>query len=193
MIRGRGAIFGTRGWWTLVVAYVAALFALQPRLGFIVDAAKERWGDAMFARGMLTATVLAGLLFAVLVVRVWRQASATDRGLLLVVAGLYIVGVALLDVPQERLHYVEYGVLAALIHLGCVGSGMSPGRAALVAIVATSALGALDEVLQGAFWERRYFDWRDVQLNIQAAVLGALAGLAVGRASRRDPLRSAPK
>jgi len=39
--------------------------------------------------------------------RIWRTASRADRMLLVAVAALYVVGVSLLDIPQERLHYVE--------------------------------------------------------------------------------------
>jgi hypothetical protein len=177
----------TRIRWTLVAAYVAALFALQPRLGFMVDAAKARWGEAAFAQGMLAVAVLGGLVFVALALRVWQRSGALDRALLVAVAALYVVGTALLDVPQERLHYLEYGLLAGLVYLAAQHQGMTRRRAALLALVLTTALGYFDEYLQGALWERRYFDWRDVQLNFQAAVLGTLAGLAVGGGSRRSP------
>jgi len=94
-------------WWLLVAAYVAVLFAMQPRLGFVVDAAKERWGVPAFEWTMLAAAVAAGLLFVALAMRIWRTASRADRMLLVAVAALYVVGVSLLDIPQERLHYVE--------------------------------------------------------------------------------------
>jgi len=106
-------------WWLLVAAYVAVLFAMQPRLGFVVDAAKERWGVPAFEWTMLAAAVAAGLLFVALAMRIWRTASRADRMLLVAVAALYVVGVSLLDIPQERLHYVEYGLLAGLVYFAC--------------------------------------------------------------------------
>ncbi len=178
-----------RRWWFLVAAYVALLFAIQPRLGFLVDALKEAWGVPTFERVMLATTVVAGLLFATFALRLWRAATVTDRMLLGVAAALYAVGVSLLEVPQERLHYVEYGALAGLVYFACrrgCGQGLSTWPAALVAIAITTGFGYLDEVLQGALWERRYFDWHDVVLNGQAAVLGTIASVPVERLGQRS-------
>ena len=179
-----------RRWWLFVAIYVGLLFAMQPRLGFIVDGLKERWGVAGFERAMLAAAVAVGVLFVGLAARVWRLASSTDRLLLIGAGALYLLGVSLLEIPQERLHYMEYGTLAALVYFACRrATSWNPGiwPAAVVAIVVTFGFGYLDEVLQGALWERRYFDWRDVLLNGQAAVLGTIASVPVERATAPTP------
>lgn len=177
---------GTSSWWAFVAAYVVALFAAQPRLGFAVDAFKARWGDAALER---TVWVAAGLAAAVLVgalVRLWRVARPAERLLVLAGVGLYGIGVLALEIPQERLHYVEYGVLAGLLYVGLESRpGWRWPKAALVALLVTSGLGYLDEVLQGRFWERRYFDWADVALNVRAAALGILVAVPMFRAARR--------
>jgi hypothetical protein len=171
-------------WWTVVAIYTVVLFAVQSRLGFLVDALKERWGVPTFERFMLAVALGAGAIFLVLAWRLWSRAAGADRGFLVLAAVGYAVGISLLDVPQERLHYVEYGVLAGLIYFAARAQGLGLRGAAVLAFAATSALGYLDEVLQGALWERRYFDWRDVQLNVQAAVLGTLAAVPVERTVR---------
>ncbi len=178
-----------RRWWLLVVAYVGLLFAMQPRLGFVVDDLKGRWGVPAFERVMLAVAVLAGLLFVALTLRIWRAAASTDRMLLVAAMALYAVGASLLEVPQERLHYIEYGALAGLAYFACrrgTAGGMTVWQAALAAIALTVGLGYLDEELQGALWERRYFDWRDVLLNGQAAVLGTIAAVPIERAANRS-------
>jgi len=177
-----------RRWWLLVAGYVMLLFAMQPRLGFVVDDLKQRWGVAAFDRVMLAAAIVAGLLFVVLALRVWRTAGTVDRLLLLAAVALYVLGVSLLEIPQERLHYVEYGVLAGLAYFACrrgTARAMGVWQAALAAILITTGLGYLDEALQGALWERRYFDWRDVLLNGQAAVLGTIAAVPIERVAKR--------
>jgi hypothetical protein len=163
---------------------------MQPRLGFIVDGLKERWGVPGFERAMLAAAVAVGALLVALAARVWRLASSTDRLLLMAAVALYVLGVSLLEIPQERLHYMEYGTLAALVYCACRrATSWNPGiwPAAVVAIAVTIGFGYLDEVLQGALWERRYFDWRDVLLNGQAAVLGTIASVPVERATAPTP------
>ena len=182
MTRGRG---NARRWWVLVAVYTAVLFAVQSRLGVLVDALKERWGVPAFETFMLAVALAAGAVFLVLAWRLWSRAGSTDRGLLILAAIGYALGIGILEVPQERLHYVEYGLLAGLVYFAGQAQGLGTRNSALLAIAATSALGYLDEVLQGAFWERRYFDWRDVQLNVQAALLGTLVAVPVERIVRR--------
>lgn len=171
-------------WWAAVATYTVVLFAVQSRLGFLVDALKERWGVPGFERVMLVAALGVGAVFLVLAWRLWSRAAGGDRGLLVVAAIGYGVGIGILDVPQERLHYVEYGLLSGLIYFAARSQGLGLRGGVVLAFVATSALGYLDEVLQGALWERRYFDWRDVQLNVQAAVLGTLAAVPMERTIR---------
>jgi hypothetical protein len=174
---------GAVRWWGAVCAYVLVLFGLQPYLGLAVDAFKARWGVPAFERVMLVAALAFGAALLVLVQRLWRRAGFTERVMFAAVLGLYALGLALLEVPQERLHYAEYGVLAGLLYFA-LGRHQSRLVALLGAILVTTALGYLDEVLQGALWERRYFDWRDVQLNFQAAVLGTLAAVPTERVMR---------
>jgi len=85
-------------------------------------------------------------------------------------------------------------LLAGLVYFACrrdLKRNMSVWQAALAATVITIGLGYLDEGLQGALWERRYFDWRDVLLNAQAAVLGTLASVPGIGAAR--PIRLSPR
>lgn len=177
---------GARSWWALVAVYVVVLFAVQPRLGFAVDAFKARWGDAALERTVWVLAGVAALAVVAALGLVWRSASPLDR--LLIVGGLvlYGVGVLALEIPQERLHYVEYGVLAGLLY-GAVESrpGWTPWRAAAFAFAVATGFGYLDEELQGRLWERRYFDWLDVALNARAAALGALLAVPMYRAWRR--------
>jgi MFS family permease len=167
----------------LVAAYLVVLFGAQPFLGFWVDAIKDRWGAGALAAGVTAVAGVFALLVAAYAMRLLRVATVTERVALVAAAALYTLGVATLEIPQERLHYVEYGVLAALVFLGLQGRRNSgAGRSAVLAIAIVGAIGWLDETLQGALWERRYFDWRDVELNLRAAALGVLVTV---------PLRSA--
>ena len=178
----------SRNWWLGVAAYVVVLFAVQPWLGVAVDAAKARWGDRAFALTVTGAAVVVAAAVLVVAVPLLRRATPAEIALLAAAVALYAAGVASLDIPQERLHYLEYGGLAAFIHAGIAARAKSASQwgAAMVAVVVTSALGWLDETLQGALWERRYFDWRDVELNVRAACVGVLAAVPLFGAWRRS-------
>ena len=177
---------GARSWWGLVAIYVAVVFAAQPYLGFAVDALKARWGEAGFATAVSALAGLVAVAVALAALPLIRAATRTERLVLATGAMLYVVGVATLDIPQERLHYAEYGLLSGLVFAGLQGSRpRASWRMALLAIAVVAALGWLDETLQGALWERRYFDWRDVQLNVRAAALGTLLAVPLWSAHRR--------
>lgn len=177
---------GTRNWWLLVGLYVAVVFSAQPYLGFAVDALKGRWGEGGFAAAVSTLAAAVAVAIAVAALPLVRAATRTERLVLAIGAVLYVVGVATLEIPQERLHYAEYGLLAGLVFAGLQGSRHNAvWQTALATIVLVAALGWLDESLQGALWERRYFDWRDVQLNTRAAALGTLIAVPLWSAYRR--------
>jgi len=182
---------GSRKYWIVVAGYVALLFSLQPRLGFWVDAFKARWGVPALENTTWVASALtAGVLIALLR-RSWHGSLASERAVFVAALVLYGVGVILLETPQERLHYVEYGLIAALIYGGLSARGPEAHcwRCVVIAVVVTAALGYLDERLQGWFWERRYFDWRDVRLNAQAALLGVATGVPLFNGHRRRTRR----
>ena len=175
-----------RSWWGLVALYVAVVFAAQPYLGFAVDALKARWGEAGLATAVSALAGAVALAVALAALPLIRTATRTERLVLAIGAMLYVGGVATLDIPQERLHYAEYGLLAGMVFVGLQGARPKASwQSVVLTIVVAAALGWLDETLQGAFWERRYFDWRDVQLNVRAAALGTLLAVPLWSAYRR--------
>lgn len=183
---------GARAWWLLVALYVAALFAVQPWMGFAIDAFKARWGELALERTVAVVAGLSALALLAGLARSWRTATAGERALVAVGLVLYALGVLSLEIPQERLHYLEYGLLAAVVYAGLEARPRWPWwLAAGTSFLIAAALGYLDEELQGRFWERRYFDWRDVALNVRAAALGTLLAVPLVRAWRRGAARAA--
>ena len=205
---------GSPRFWGATAAYVVLLFAVQPFLGFGIDAFKERWGEPALdvtAGVIVTAGAAAA---AVLVARIWRRARARQRVAMAVGGLLYGLGVTVARYPQERLHYLEYGVLAALLYVGLAararaegppwrpaaagpagvaragpggrsGPATLPRRATVWAFAIGVGLGTLDELLQIP-WARRYFDWADVLLNVLAVGLGLLVAVPAWNAWSGD-------
>lgn len=85
---------------------------------------------------------------------------------------------------DKGLHFVEYGTLGALLLTALRGSGVGPGRAALLAIAGASLYGATDELHQW-FVPNRSCDVLDWVADTLGGALGA--GLA---AAARWVLRS---
>lgn len=175
--------------WGAVGGYVFLLLAVQPRLGFAVDAFKARWGERTLDRTAYLVAAAAALALALAGARWWRLTTAGERAAAAAALLAYAWGVAALEVPQERLHYLEYGLLAALVYRAVEPmppAGARPRAAPLVAAaLVTGGIGLLDEILQGWLWARRYFDWADVWLNLRAGALGLLVAVPARAARRR--------
>ena len=113
-------------------------------------------------------------------------------------AALAVYGLGTLSArnPQERLHYLGYGLLAVLLYIGFARDpsrrrasqqAVAPGGflvPALAALVVGSGIGMLDELLQIP-WPRRYFDWADVGINVLSVGLGLLVAIPVWSALER--------
>ncbi len=102
-----------------------------------------------------------------------------------------------MEVPQERLHLVEYGALALLVRAAVAESvavralGERVTSVDIWALGAVTLIGWLDEAVQGILPNRMY-DLRDVGFNAFAAALAlvaaaALRAVTVGVERRREP------
>ena len=179
-----------RLWLAVAVAVVALLAALYP-MQFALDALR--------ARNLLRFTIT--VLFVVCAVAVAstlvRRRAPVRAWLVVALAGaLYAVLALAMEVPQERLHLVEYGALALLIRTAIEESAEirrlrdRVSNVDIWALGATTAIGWLDEAVQGILPNRMY-DLRDVAFNALAAVLAlgaaaALRGALLGAGRSRE-------
>jgi hypothetical protein len=116
----------------------------------------------------------------------WRLVLARpERRTVLTVAligGVYLVLLTAIPMlPEERLHFLEYGLVAMLIYealkerrarqneMGSTAPGAHPGPF-LLAFLSTLALGWIDEGIQ-ALLPSRVYDLRDVGFNALAGLL----------------------
>ena len=102
------------------------------------------------------------------------------------VAAAYLLVIVRMSVVTERSHLVEYGVVAVFIHEALrerAGRGRGVPVPALLAIVAASLVGAIDEGIQ-KLMPSRVFDPVDSLFNVLAAVMAVGASVALRRARR---------
>ncbi len=110
-----------------------------------------------------------------------RQPLTSGQWAVVATAGaVTLVAASFLRLPEERLHFVEYGILAALAH-GALRERRAR-RAGLWTVALTATAGLGDELIQGLL-PNRYFGWRDVAMNAGAGLLVA------STLSLLDPLR----
>ena len=97
--------------------------------------------------------------------------TLADPYLFLIIAG-YGAGMMLISIPEERLHFIEYGILAALVYWALI-LDLENNRAYAWAFVITSLIGVGDEGIQYLL-PNRYYQFQDVCLNSASAALGLI-------------------
>lgn len=99
--------------------------------------------------------------------------------LLLSVLAAYLFGLIIISIPEERLHFVEYGVLAFLVYRALI-LDVSKRLGYLLAFIITTLIGLGDEGIQYLL-PNRYYQFKDVCLNSISAALGLIFVFVVQR------------
>ncbi len=112
------------------------------------------------------------LMFAALLTVLWL-ASRLARRSLVSLLGMLIVSYILvmqIDIPEERIHILQYGILGYLAALS-VFQTLKGITAFAVVLLLGLFIGFGDEVIQGLL-PTRVFDWWDVIYNFFGVLLG---------------------
>lgn len=94
-------------------------------------------------------------------------------GISLAIVTVYLMVFVRTEIPQERTHLIEYGVVAALIYqalLERTRQGYKVPYPAILAILITGIAGGIDEGIQKIL-PNRVFDFRDILFNFLAGIL----------------------
>ena len=140
------------------------------------------------SHGLLTAGFALGMLLVgatVLTQGLRTRPRGLEIAVALGVAVVYLMVFVRMGL-EERTHLIEYGVVAVFIHEALTERASHSRRVplpAVLAILATALLGALDESIQ-AFIPSRVFDVQDIVFNILAAVMAIATSVALGWARR---------
>lgn len=154
--------------WLVFGAYVAVVFGTVPLTRQVVLALRNTDLLGATVTGSY-ALAVAGVVYYVL----FNRRLADWIAFAVVAALLCVVTVLLLGlaIPEERVHFLQYGAMALLAR-SALGRGLDASAHAaqnlLLGVALTSTLGLLEECLQGLV-PRRVFDWRDVAMNAGAA------------------------
>ena len=103
------------------------------------------------------------------------------------IAAVYLMVFVRMEIPQERTHIIEYGVVAALIYQAFLERKKQGGKVplpAIFAIFATAITGTVDELIQGIM-PNRVFDVRDILFNFLAGMMSVGSIVALNWVSKR--------
>ena len=167
--------------WTLAV-----VVAIYSTLGLAATLARIL-GDRGLIDGFFFVCFLL-VLAAIVTQGLKTRPGGVEIGVALGIAAVYLLVIVRMAIPAaERTHLIEYGVVAVLIY-DALRERVSQGRRvpvpALLAILATTLVGVLDESIQ-AFLPNRVFDPQDILFNVLAAVMAVSASAALTWARRR--------
>ncbi len=154
---------------SITITYVLAIFLTLPYI--------REWALLLRSQNLLGTSVnviysMAGctLFYLFFFVFKIRNLVAIITTFLSLAIFAYFLGE--LELPEERIHFVEYGFLSVLIYYS-LSSFPSVKRVSIWTFLIGSTLGIIDEVIQ-YFLPSRYFDLRDIGFNVCAALLGTL-------------------
>lgn len=169
--------------WAWTAAVVVAIYATLGLARTLSDELRDReLLDTTFFLAFLV------LVAAVVIRALRRRRSGGEIFVVLVTAIVYLMMFLRMASPVERSHLLEYGVVALLIHEALTErarNGSPVPRPAIIAIIATTVLGIVDECIQLAI-PSRVFDPIDMAFNALAAVVAVGATLALTRVRRQN-------
>lgn len=148
----------------LIVSIMATLGLACPLTTFLSDT------------GLLPLFFILGILLVIVTALTRgfiRKPQITDFGLVLGIIAVYLLVFVRMEMPLERTHLIEYGILAIFIH-EALNERASHGKklpySPLIAIGITACFGAIDEGIQ-AIIPGRVFDIRDILFNALAGFM----------------------
>ena len=156
--------------WALLSGYVLAIFASLPFVREVVIALRQQHllGGAVTLLYFVAAVAV--VYHVVFDVQLSDKIAFLALVLLTAVTGAMILG---LSIPEERVHFVQYGLLALLAR-GALAWHLKPWQQYVGALLVAATAGWLDELIQGLLPDRVY-DLRDVAINAVAALLALAA------------------
>ena len=167
--------------WTLVI-----VLAIYSTLGLA-----SRWAATLGQYDFFGVGLFLLGCFLVLATVITQGLKVRPSGLEIAVAlgitAVYILLFVRMAIPTERSHLVEYGVVAVFIYealLERASQGRHVPAPWLLAIVAATLVGAVDELIQ-LFIPSRVFDPVDIFFNTLAAVTAVAATSALRWARQR--------
>lgn len=168
--------------WLPVVAWTLFIYATIPLARALQQWVVENWTREAFLWAVY-GSVAIGVLAAILQFRRRALPVARHQWIVLgLLAAIFAWGTWYLRAnSEEAMHLPQYGVLSLLLYRAYSRRYGDRG-AYLCAALLGAFLGAFDEVIQWAV-PRRYFEFRDIIINVLSVLL-IQAGLAAGLTTR---------
>ena len=155
-------------YWLATISYIILIYLCLPITFDLV-----KWINARASLGKIVNSsivlILTTFAFAVSLKLLKAKRIKILTGLLSC-SFLLMIGLMNIKLPVERIHILEYGFLAVLA-CGAFQFDFSKRKSAVASLCFAALVGLFDEVIQ-YYLPNRFFEMRDVMLNVAGAVLG---------------------
>lgn len=158
------------------IALVVCLLSIYATLGVVRDIVNFLRDRGGLRTSVGVAFVFAAIAFLWVILRDARNRSPRALFSLAAIGVAYAAVIYPMERAEEKIHFIEYGVVALLAHLAAPRTWSSVKRFIACALFVTAA-GWIDEGIQGLLPSRVY-DLRDVAFNAAAGVM-ALVAIAI--------------
>jgi hypothetical protein len=163
------------------IALAITLVVIYATLGVVRDITNFLRDRGILRVSVVTAFVLAAALILWLIFRDARNRTRRVVFSLVCVAVVYAIVIYPMNSPEEKIHFIQYGVVALLAHASAPPAWSAKTRFLACALFVAAA-GWIDEGIQ-ALLPSRFYDLRDVAFN---AAAGLMALIALAVCSRRE-------
>ena len=156
--------------WTYPIAYSLFIFTTLPVIpGFFQKLAK------LVPLSLTVNCALSLFLCLIVIIFVCRLERNKVQALVALggTGGFLILVLVRIQVPVERIHIFEYGILAILF-FRAIAPDLSHLKAYLISFELASVMGVVDELIQNVL-PNRHFQFTDVILNVSGAAVGLAA------------------
>jgi hypothetical protein len=164
--------------WAVIWLYILLIYLSLPLMRVVLDSLKESVGREVIGWTLNGLLLASGLALLVLGARLSRR---TLVHIAIPLAAIFVLA-SQLSIPEERFHFLEYGLLGALVLKTARLENLSQ---LLLMAVFVVLVGIGDELIQWAL-PNRVGDLRDVGMNTMAGVLGVWIGKSLFWASARS-------
>lgn len=164
---------------TLAV-YLLAIYATLGVVRTVTNALRDR-GVLRISVGV--AFVLAASAALWLIFRDRDRRTLRMLLSLIAVAAIYAAAIWPMQSPEEKIHFIQYGIAALLAYAWL--------RRYVASALLVLAAGWIDELIQGLL-PSRFYDLRDVAFNAAAGVLALIAVAVCSRSARGSSLLTEP-
>ncbi len=157
--------------WSLICCYVtfiySTLYIMRPILNFLKATLKSYLNLSV---GVMFLIILSLVLVHIISNR--EHYSVNQYLWFSFISCLYGLVLYILELPEEQFHFIEYGILSALIYVALTHDINNKSIYFLSAII-VFVFGTIDEVIQWVL-PNRCFDIRDLVMNGIAGILAQL-------------------